>query len=320
MLGYPTVSHGNYFSLAISAVGSTGSAEGERRVRILNISAQKPDGTGSGTFLAQTVAAQVAAGHLTAVICGIDDGDATDALPAQTLVFPVRFNTSELPFHVCGMSDEMPYVATRYRDLTSLMVGQFESAFAARLDRALAEFRPDVVICHHLYLLASIVRERVSGVPVAAVCHATDLRQMAMHDLERDRIIAAIRRMDALFCLHRAQAAEIVRVYGADPARVHVTGTGYNAHVFNQDGDAVRRRAGQRQMSSNSPPWSRFRATGTLSGSAMALTIGAQTSGVAFMRIWRGETSRMTADFFSAAAMQAALTRAKLGQLGAGTA
>ena len=66
----------------------------------------------------------------------------------------------------------------------------------------------------------------------------------------------------------------------------------------------------QRQMSSNSPPWSRFRATGTLSGSAMALTMGAQTSGVAFMRIWRGETSRMTADFFSAAAMQAALTRA----------
>lgn len=138
MLGYPTVSHGNYFSLAISAVGSTGSAEGERRLRILNISAQKPYGTGSGTFLAQTVAAQVAPGHLTAVVCGIDDGDAIDVLPAQALVFPVRFNTSELPFHVCGMSDEMPYAATRYRDLTPQMVGQFESAFAARLDRVAA--------------------------------------------------------------------------------------------------------------------------------------------------------------------------------------
>lgn len=138
LLVYSTVSHDKSFSSAISVVGSTGSAEGERRLRILNISAQKPDGTGSGTFLAQTVAAQVAAGHLTAVVCGIDDGDATDALPAQTLVFPVRFNTSELPFHVCGMSDEMPYAATRYRDLTPQMVGQFESAFAARLDRVAA--------------------------------------------------------------------------------------------------------------------------------------------------------------------------------------
>lgn len=138
LLVYSTVSHDESFSFAISVVGSTGSAEGERRLRILNISAQKPDGTGSGTFLAQNVAAQVAAGHLTAVVCGIDDGDATDALPAQTLVFPVRFNTSELPFHVCGMSDEMPYAATRYRDLTPQMVGQFESAFAARLDRVAA--------------------------------------------------------------------------------------------------------------------------------------------------------------------------------------
>lgn len=138
LLAYSTVSHDESFSSAISVVGSTGSAEGERRLRILNISAQKPDGTGSGTFLAQTVAAQVAAGHLTAVVCGIDDGDATDALPAQALVFPVRFNTSELPFHVCGMSDEMPYAATRYRDLTPQMVGQFESAFAARLDRVAA--------------------------------------------------------------------------------------------------------------------------------------------------------------------------------------
>ena len=138
LLVYSTVSHDESISSAISVVGSTGSAEGERRLRILNISAQKPDGTGSGTFLAQTVAAQVAAGHLTAVVCGIDDGEATDALPAQTLVFPVRFNTSELLFHVCGMSDEMPYAATRYRDLTPQMVGQFESAFAARLDRVAA--------------------------------------------------------------------------------------------------------------------------------------------------------------------------------------
>ena len=138
LLVYSTVSHEESISSAISVVGSTGSAEGERRLRILNISAQKPDGTGSGTFLAQTVAAQVAAGHLTAVVCGIDDDDATDALPAQALVFPVRFNTSELPFHVCSMSDEMPYAATRYRDLTPQMVGQFESAFAARLDRVAA--------------------------------------------------------------------------------------------------------------------------------------------------------------------------------------
>ncbi len=210
-------------------------------MRILNISAQKPDGTGSGTFLSQTVAAQVRAGHETAVICGVDAGDETSALPAATRVYDVRFNTPELPFHVCGMSDEMPYAATRYRDLTPAMEAAFERAFVGRLAQALDEFAPDVVICHHLYLLASIVREKVSGVPVVAVCHATDLRQMAMHGLEHDRIVGAMRRMDALFALHHAQVGQIVATYGVDPARVHVTGTGYDQHVFNETGPAPER-------------------------------------------------------------------------------
>ena len=85
-------------------------------MRILNISAQKPDSTGSGTYLAETVAAQVAAGHTTAVICGVDVADGWD-LPDETSVYPVRFQTEELPFNVVGMSDEMPYLSTRYRDM-----------------------------------------------------------------------------------------------------------------------------------------------------------------------------------------------------------
>ena len=218
---------------------------GARQVRVLSISAQKPDGTGSGTFLSQTVAAQVRQGCETAVICGIDNGDSTAVLPGETAVYPVRFMTDELPFHVCGMSDEMPYAATRYRDLTPQMEARYEAAFAAALDRALGEFSPDVIICHHLYLLASIARERVSGIPVAAVCHATDLRQMAMHSLERERIVSAMRRMDAVFALHAAQADQIMRVYGVDPARVHVTGTGYDAMTFNQEGPCGPRETGR---------------------------------------------------------------------------
>lgn len=84
---------------------------GARQARVLSISAQKPDGTGSGTFLSQTVAAQVRQGCETAVICGIGNSDSTAALPGETAVYPVRFMTDELPFHVCGISDEMSYAA-----------------------------------------------------------------------------------------------------------------------------------------------------------------------------------------------------------------
>ena len=39
-------------------------------MRILNVSAQKPDSTGSGTYLSALVRAQLAAGHEPAVLCG----------------------------------------------------------------------------------------------------------------------------------------------------------------------------------------------------------------------------------------------------------
>lgn len=201
-------------------------------MRVLNVSAQKPDSTGSGTYLSELVRAQVTAGHETAVLCGAAPGDAQELLPAQTAVYTVPFETPELPFRICGMSDVMPYPSTRYRDLTPAMLDAFERAFSARIAEALRDFGPDLVICHHLYLVCALVREAACDVPVLAVCHSTDIRQMETHALERRRIIGAVRKLDGICALHEEQAAEIARVYGVDPARVHVVGTGYDRHQF----------------------------------------------------------------------------------------
>lgn len=205
-------------------------------MRILSVTAQKPDSTGSGTYLAQTVRCMDAAGHATAVVCGVDRADAIESLPTSTLVHPVRFDTPELPFHVCGMSDAMPYPATRYRDLTPAMACAFEDSFARTIGTCAQELHPDVVLCHHLYLAATIARETLPEVPMGVVCHSTDLRQMAQHCLEHDRIVRAMRRMDVIFALHDAQAAQIVETYGVDPGRIVVAGTGYDAQVFNAKG------------------------------------------------------------------------------------
>ena len=212
-------------------------------MRILNVSAQKPDSTGSGTYLSALVRAQLTAGHEPAVLCGAAPGDTQGDIPPEASVFTVDFETPELPFKICGMSDVMPYPSTRYRDLTPKMTVAFEHAFAATIDRAVAAFGPDLVLCHHLYLVTALVRERVHGVPVVAVCHSTDLRQLLSHGLERERILTAVRALDAVFALHAEQAAEIERVCGVDPARIHVVGTGYDHRVFCPD-PAVRRAPG----------------------------------------------------------------------------
>ena len=103
-------------------------------MRILNISAQKPDSTGSGTYLAALVASQIAAGHEAAVLCGAAPGDTQGELDSAARVFAVPFETPELPFCICGMSDVMPYPSTRYCDLTPTMAASFERAFGAAID------------------------------------------------------------------------------------------------------------------------------------------------------------------------------------------
>ena len=211
-------------------------------MRILSISAQKPDGTGSGVYLSETVAAFARSGHAVAVVAGVDVADAP-ALPEGCSFFPVRFNTSDLPFDVCGMSDVMPYPSTRYKDLTPSMVAQFEEAFIETIGRVVDEFCPDLVVCHHLYLVTALavqtVRSRKPACRIVAVCHSTDLRQMASHDLERRRIVEGVRRLDRICALHEAQAAQIVATYGVDGGRVEIVGTGYNDRVFRRlSGDA----------------------------------------------------------------------------------
>lgn len=201
-------------------------------MRILNVSAQKPDSTGSGVYLAETVRCQVAAGHDVAVVAGVAADDAPE-LSEGVLFRPVRFDTEALPFHVVGMSDQMPYPATRYCDMTPSMTAAFTASFARVFEELDEAFGPDVVLCHHLYLATAVAVETFAHRRVFAVCHSTDLRQMGKHGLERDRIVAAMRRLTGVFALHEAQKEEIVRVYGVDSARVHVVGTGFNAAIFN---------------------------------------------------------------------------------------
>ena len=200
-------------------------------MRILNVTAQKPDSTGSGVYLAEMVRCEVELGCDAAVVCGID---IKDELPFADGVeaFPVRFGGGDISFPVVGMSDEMPYAATRYRDMTSDMVEQFKYAFATKIEEALVVFKPDIIVCHHLYLLTALVRKIVKNIPVVAICHSTDLRQMRTHSLERVFIEEGICSLDGIFALHSDQLLEISNLFKCDQEKITILGTGYNAQCF----------------------------------------------------------------------------------------
>lgn len=221
-------------------------------MKILSITAQKPHSTGSGTYMTELVRAFDRMGHSQAVVCGIFPDDVidfpdgvscypvffadnkTDLLAAPCKAAPARFNA--LPFPVVGMSDIMPYTSTRYRDLTPDMVAQFEEAFIDAVSRAVADLDPDLIICHHLFLLTAFVRKHFPDRRIAGISHGTDLRQMINCDNLRDFVRPYIKKLDTALALHEAQRAQIIEIFGMDESRVSVIGSGYNSKLFNTDG------------------------------------------------------------------------------------
>ena len=200
-------------------------------MRILSLTAQKMDSTGSGVFLTELTRGFDKLGHFQAVICGMAPEDTLCPHPGVD-VFPVCYRTDALPFPVCGMSDEMPYESTRYRDLTEEMTVQLFDAFREKLREAAETFRPDVILCHHLYFLAALAREMYPDIPVYGQCHGSDLRQIRKNPWQREWITERIRNLDGIFALHEQQKETILETFDVPEEKVFVLGTGYNSGVF----------------------------------------------------------------------------------------
>ena len=182
-------------------------------MKILSITAQKVDSTGSGVFLTELTKGFRKLGCAQAVVCGTTEED-TICLSEDIALFPVVYKTPALPFPICGMSDEMPYESTRYCDLNEEMTEQLLSAFRAKVTEAVESFQPDVILCHHLYFLAALVRELYPSIPVYGQCHGSDLRQLRKNPWMRDWIAENIRKLDGIFALHGQQKETILESFG----------------------------------------------------------------------------------------------------------
>ena len=114
-------------------------------MRILSVTAQKPCSTGSGVYLTEVVKALAKEGHTQTVLAGIARGEQMD-MPDGVKAYPVYFESEGLPYPVVGMSDEMPYISTRYKDMTEEMTVQFRNAFLAVLDEVIEREDPELIL------------------------------------------------------------------------------------------------------------------------------------------------------------------------------
>lgn len=209
-------------------------------MKILSITAQKPSKTGSGVYLSEVIKSLAKLGAKQAILYGKMPGDDEPEIAnICEHTYAVNFMSDALPFAIAGMSDNMPYEASRYCDFTEQMAAQFVDAYSAEIKRAITEFEPDLIICHHLYLATAIAAHVNASAKIVGISHSTDLRQMQKHDLCAQYIKEGICALDHIFVLRGDQIEEVCEIYGANPAKVSVIGTGYSSDMFYAGGENV---------------------------------------------------------------------------------
>ena len=203
-------------------------------MRILHALAQRPGRTGSGVFLQQLFKTGIEKDYEQAVLAGVpcleQDPD-IDNLDKKNF-YPVLFETKELNFPVVGMSDVMPYKSTKYSDLNEQMYEAYEEAFKKVIKKAVEEFNPDLIICNHIWLLSTFIKDLYPNLKVLTLCHGTDLRQLELAKHLAPIIKKKVVRSEYFFALNSMQAEKIKELFDVKDEQVITSGSGYNPKMF----------------------------------------------------------------------------------------
>lgn len=252
-------------------------------MRILSVLAQKPSSTGSGVYLSELVRCFKKMGHEQEIICAMYEGEINNykcmgehcepenrrGELCEPVYNPVIFNTEELPIKIAGMSDVMPYETIKYSDLAKdeKMLEIWQRMFEEKINEVVDRFKPDLIICHHLYLITAMVIDKrarnarpygdANGARVArpynvdgarsgeapliyGICHNTDLRQYQQTNLKREFIKENIKKLDRVFAPSLEHKNKIVELFDVDENKIEVIGIGYNSDIFYRDDNIVK--------------------------------------------------------------------------------
>lgn len=198
-------------------------------MRILHVLAQLPIKTGSGVYFTNVIDGLKGLNVEQAAIYATTPEDNFNFVDEK---FEVEFQGKDIGFPIVGMSDIMPYDNTLYKNMTDEMIESWQVAFRKKLIQAREEFKPDVVITHHLWILSSMVCDVFENVKVLGVCHNTDIRQAEKNPIMKDKYVKSLGKLDKILALSSGVIDEIANIYNYPVEKIVNIGAGYNEKIF----------------------------------------------------------------------------------------
>jgi len=144
-------------------------------MRVLMINHFPITGSGSGTYTRNIAVHLVKKGHEVSIIMP-ENTTQYNSIPGVK-IFPVFFSYGEnigdeLPFNFPCFTTH-PRSMTTFFDLDDSQLDAYLLAFEKALNKAIAQFKPDVIHAQHIWLLSWIAAR--TGVPYVVTAHGTDL-------------------------------------------------------------------------------------------------------------------------------------------------
>ena len=144
-------------------------------MRVLMINHFPITGSGSGTYTRNIAVHLVKKGHEVSIIMP-ENTTQYNSIPGVR-IFPVFFSYGEnigdeLPFNFPCFTTH-PRSMTTFFDLDDSQLDAYLLAFEKALNKAIAQFKPDVIHAQHIWLLSWIAAR--TGVPYVVTAHGTDL-------------------------------------------------------------------------------------------------------------------------------------------------
>ena len=204
-------------------------------IKVLHCLSQIPGKTGSGIYLQALVREGHKLGLDQWLICGIPASMPKVEIDqlANHHIFPIIFDSPDLPFPVAGMSDVMPYPSSRFSSFNHDSLTLYERAFAAKIKEVVELIHPDIIHSHHLWLMTALIRRLFPKVPLVTTSHGTDLRQLQLADHLALRAIAGCQEVDKVMALNEEQKNKIIDFYRLNEQQLVITGSGFRHELFN---------------------------------------------------------------------------------------
>lgn len=197
-------------------------------MRVLLINHFPLTGSGSGVYTENIANSLVEAGNEVCVIYPENEKEKSDY---KFKNHPVYFQNNEddaLPFNFPCFTTH-PRSNKTFYELTNLELEQYVDAFRQAIGEEVSEFKPDVIHCGHIWILASIASE--FNIPLVITAHGTDLIGYDKSPRFRDYALNAFESASAIITISLENSNLVKKIFGAEN-KIKLISNGYDANVF----------------------------------------------------------------------------------------